>query len=96
MIKNLFVGNLKYNVTEIQLAKLFSKFGVVLGVNIIEQCGFGFVKMATNLGTLKAIEGLNQTEFEGNKIFVDECRSKTIKFSWMGGKSNKFDKKSEN
>lgn len=93
MIKNLFVGNLKHNVTELQLVQLFSKFGVVLGVNVLEKCGFGFVKMATDLGTLKAIEGLNQTEFEGQRLFVDEFRSKTIKFSWMGGKSNEIDKK---
>ncbi len=42
--KRLFVGNLTYSVDEKQLWGLFSKYGEVVGVRIIEGKGYGFVR----------------------------------------------------
>ena len=41
----LYVGNLNYSVTSEQLEELFSNYGQVKNVNIIEGKGFGFVEM---------------------------------------------------
>lgn len=43
----LYVGNLTYSVTEKQLEELFSQYGDVVSVKIIERKGFGFVEMGS-------------------------------------------------
>lgn len=89
MSKNLYVGNLNYSVTEIQLGELFSKFGDVASVNVLDQRGFGFVEMVNDEDALKAIEELNDTEFEGRKIIVNEARPKKSSSDNRGGGSNR-------
>jgi len=42
----LYVGNLNYSVTNAELEELFSPYGEVRNVNIIEYKGFGFVEMS--------------------------------------------------
>jgi len=70
----LYVGNLSYSVTNEQLENLFSAYGEVRQVNIIEGKGFGFVEMATQTEANKAKETLNGSEFEGRTLKVDEAR----------------------
>jgi len=70
----LYVGNLTYSVTEKQLEELFSQYGDVKDVRIIERKGFGFVEMGTAEEAEKAKEALNETEFEGRTMRVDEAR----------------------
>ncbi|MCK4270932.1 MAG: RNA-binding protein [Methanogenium sp.] len=70
----LYVGNLTYSVTEKQLEELFSQYGDVKDVRIIERKGFGFVEMAAAEEAEKAKEALNETEFEGRTMRVDEAR----------------------
>lgn len=72
--KRLYVGNLTYSVKEDQIRELFSKYGEVVSVKIIEQKGFGFVEMATKEEAEAAMEGLNQTVFEGRTMRIDEAR----------------------
>lgn len=72
--KRLYVGNLTYSVKEDQLRDLFSKYGEVVSVKIIEQKGFGFVEMATSEEAQAAMDGLNQTVFEGRTMRIDEAR----------------------
>ena len=43
----LYVGNIDYSVTKEQLRELFSKYGSVTEIKIIEGKGFGFVEMST-------------------------------------------------
>ena len=86
MSKNLYVGNLNYSVTEIQLGELFSKYGDVASVNILDQRGFGFVEMVKEEDALKAIEELNDTEFEGRKMIVNEARPKKSSPGRGGGR----------
>ena len=70
----LFIGNLDYSVTKEQLQTLFSKFGEVQQISIIEGKGFGFVEMSTQLEAEKAKQELNGTEYKGRTIRVDAAR----------------------
>ena len=70
----LYVGNLKYSVTDEHLQKLFSDYGEVKHINIIEGRGFGFVEMSNPEEAEKAKEGLNGSDFEGRTLRIDEAR----------------------
>ncbi len=70
----LYVGNLSYSVTNEQLEELFSNYGEVRQVNIIEGKGFGFVEMSSQSEAEKAKEALSGSDFEGRTLRVDEAR----------------------
>jgi len=70
----LYVGNLTYSVNEQQLEELFSQFGEVKSVRVIERKGFGFVEMGSPEEAEKAKETLNETEFVGRTLKIDEAR----------------------
>lgn len=70
----LYVGNLTYSVTSEQLKELFAKYGEVVKADVIQGKGFGFVEMANPEAAEKAKQGLNDTEFEGRAMRVDEAR----------------------
>lgn len=77
---NIYVGNLSRMVTEDALRSLFEAFGQVSSIRIIkdkfsgEPKGFGFVDMANQEEAEKAISQLNGTEFEGQRLKVNEAR----------------------
>jgi len=70
----LYVGNLGYSVTREELEELFSNYGEVKQVNIIEGKGFGFVEMSDSSAAGKAKEALNGSDFKGRTLKVDEAR----------------------
>jgi RNA recognition motif-containing protein len=70
----LYVGNLSYSVTSAELEELFATHGEIKQINVIEGKGFGFVEMSTSVEAEKAKEALNDTEFKGRTIRVDEAR----------------------
>jgi RNA recognition motif-containing protein len=70
----LYVGNLTYSVTNEQLEGLFSKYGEVRQVNVIEGRGFGFVEMSNPSEAEKAKEALDGSDLEGRTLKVDEAR----------------------
>ena len=72
--KKLYVGNLPYSTNETQLSELFSQFGDVVSAKIIENKGFGFVEMGSSEEAQAALDSLNQTEFGGRTLRVDEAR----------------------
>jgi RNA recognition motif-containing protein len=72
--KKLYIGNLSYSVTNEQLKDLFSQYGEVIDVKLIEGKGFGFVEMSTMEEAETAKSSLNGTEYEGRTIKVDEAR----------------------
>ena len=70
----LYVGNLSYSVTNEQLKELFSNYGEVKEVNVIEGRGFGFVEMSSSSEAEKAKEALNGSDLAGRSLKVDEAR----------------------
>ncbi len=84
---NLYVGNLSYSVTENQLKELFSNHGEVKEVRVIDGKGFGFVEMIDMTGAEKAMEALNDSEFEGRTLKVDEARPRSENKSDNRGRS---------
>ena len=83
MNKNLYIGNLPYEVTEEDLKTNFSEVGKVHSVNIIKDKytglsrGFGFVEMETEKDAEEAIKKFNGGQLLGKTITVNEARPKT-------------------
>lgn len=80
MGRKLFVGNLPYDSTEADLQEVFARVGTVDTVTIMKDNmtgrprGFGFVEMSTDEEAAKAAEELNETDFGGRKLTVNEAR----------------------
>ncbi len=80
MGNKLYVGSLPYSVTEEELSELFAQHGSVTSAKIIsdkysgQSKGFGFVEMSTDDEAQKAIDALNETDFKGRTLKVNEAR----------------------
>lgn len=78
----LFVGNLPYTLDSSGLNQMFSQAGNVVSAEVVvdrmsgRSRGFGFVEMASDEETQKAIETLGGQEIEGRKIIVNLARPK--------------------
>ncbi len=70
----LYVGNFSYSVTDEQLEELFSSHGTVESAKVIGDKGFGFVEMSSSEEAETAKEALNESEFSGRTLRVDEAR----------------------
>lgn len=69
----LYVGNLNYACTNEQLSDLFAGHGMVKDVTIIEGRGFGFIELDSPQEAEAAKEALNDTEFLGRTLRVNEA-----------------------
>jgi RNA recognition motif-containing protein len=82
MNKNLYIGNLPYEVTEEDLRTNFSEVGKISSVSIIKDKytglsrGFGFVEMETEKEAEEAIKKFNGGQLLGKTITVNEARPK--------------------
>jgi len=80
MATNLYVGNVSFDATEGDLLGLFEKCGKVVQCNLIldkftnRPRGFAFVEMSTQEEADKAIADLNDKEFLGRALKVNEAR----------------------
>lgn len=90
MLAKLYVGNLSYNCKDSDLQDLFSKYGSVKSVSIINDRltgrskGFAFVEMTTGEDAQKALE-LNGQDFLGRKLTVAEARPQEPRTGGGGG-----------
>ncbi len=79
--RKLFVGNLSHCVAATkeaeQLKELFSSYGDVMNVNVIEGKRFGFVEMSSPLEAEKAKQELDGCEFKGCTLTVNEVRHRS-------------------
>jgi cold-inducible RNA-binding protein len=79
-MKKMYVGNIPYKATEEDLRELFSEYGEIESLKIIQDQytgrskGFGFVEMVEENDAKKAMEGLNGKEFMDKTITVAEAR----------------------
>ena len=80
MAQRLFVGNLPFTVDSQKLQELFSQAGQVVVAEVKtdrmtgRSRGFGFVEMADDESTQKAIDTFNNYDIEGRKIVVNVAR----------------------
>jgi len=79
--KKLYVGNLPFDATVEGVREAFQAFGTVNDVALITDRetgrprGFGFVEMDAS-GAVAAIEGLNEKDFGGRNLNVNEARER--------------------
>ncbi|MFN4255786.1 MAG: RNA recognition motif domain-containing protein, partial [Saprospiraceae bacterium] len=73
---NIFVAKLNFDTIEDDLRAAFEEFGEVTSCSIVtdkftgKSKGFGFVEMANDEEGQKAIDALNETDFDGRTIVV--------------------------
>ncbi len=76
----IYVGNISYSTTEESLENLFSQYGEVESVKIITDRetgrakGFGFITMNDDAAAQNAIDELNEKEFDGRTLRINEAR----------------------
>jgi RNA recognition motif-containing protein len=71
MIGNkIYIGNLYLNVNRKQLEMLFSKYGKVKHVDLIQGTGYGYVEMSNEADAQRAQQALDGTEFKERVIRV--------------------------
>ena len=91
MARKLYVGNLPYNTAEQDLQELFASAGAVETVNLMRDMatgrarGFGFVEMASDEDAQNAIAQLNNFEYGGRNLTVNEARPKVGGGAGAGG-----------
>ena len=79
---NIYIGNLNYRVREDDLKQVMEEYGAVTSVKIIKDRetgkskGFAFVEMEDDAAGKKAIDELNEAEYEGRQMVVKEARPK--------------------
>lgn len=80
-MKILYVGNLPFNSSSDQIRKAFEMYGKVYSIKLIHDRmtghprGFGFVEME-EAGAAKAMEELNNRDFGGRSLWVNEARDR--------------------
>ncbi|MDD4736855.1 MAG: RNA-binding protein [Kiritimatiellae bacterium] len=88
---NIYVGNLAYSMTDEELKAAFAPHGTVTSASVIkdkfsgESRGFGFVEMAVKEEGERAIEQLNDQDYEGRKLIVNEARPREARPPRGGG-----------
>ena len=91
MNTKLYVGNLSFDAIENDLQDLFSQYGPVTEVNLMQDRttgkarGFGFVTMSTKEEADAAVLGLNGKDWKGRSLTVNEARPREARSGTGGG-----------
>ena len=91
MTTKIFVGNLPFQFSDIELEDLFKNYGEVMSAKVIvdrrtgRSKGYGFVEMNTEEAAKEAITGLNGTNVNGRPINVSFARSQAEERQGGGG-----------
>lgn len=81
-MKKLFVGGLPWEVDDDRLRAHFETYGIVTDARVIydrdtgRSRGFGFVTFDNEADADAAIEALNESEFDGRTIRVNEAQER--------------------
>jgi RNA recognition motif-containing protein len=90
----LYVGNLSYDFNNASLEQLFAPFGSVRSAQVIQDRdtgrskGFGFVEMADDNAARTAMAELNDKDFGGRPLTVNEARPREERSGFGGGRGN--------
>jgi cold-inducible RNA-binding protein len=77
---NIYVGNLTFSTTNLDLRQLFEPYGVVDEIRVImdretgRSKGFGFVEMPDGTAARTAITKLQGQQIEGRTLTVNEAK----------------------
>jgi RNA recognition motif-containing protein len=77
---NIYVGNLPYGAGDDEIRQLFEAHGAVESARVImdrdtgQSKGFGFVEMSDDAAATAAIEAINDQDFMGRNLRVNEAR----------------------
>jgi RNA recognition motif-containing protein len=80
IVTQIYVGNIPYSKSEQDLNDLFSQFGEVSSVKFINDRdtgrfrGFGFVEMPSEDEAQKAIDKLENSDYDGRTLRVNVAR----------------------
>lgn len=92
MSTKLYVGNFPYETSESDLQTLFEASGAVASINIIrdratgQARGFAFVEMSDAEGARKAIAELDQHQYGGRSLTVNEAKPMQPRSGFGGGR----------
>jgi RNA recognition motif-containing protein len=93
MSKKLYVGNLAFQTTNLDLQQLFGQAGTVESAQIIEDRdtgrskGFAFVEMSTEAEAASAIDQFNGKEVAGRMLKVNEAKPRENRSGGGGGRN---------
>jgi cold-inducible RNA-binding protein len=79
----LFVGNLSFEVTPVDLRAAFAAYGPVISADIVmdrsngRSNGFGFIEMQWQAHAVSAIQGLHGTDLKGRSINVSRAHPRS-------------------
>jgi hypothetical protein len=94
----LYVGNLSFNTTEVDLQNLFAQAGAVQEVTLMQDKftgksrGFAFVTMTSDADAQKAITEFNGRTVEGHPLTVNEVRPREERRGFSGGYGGRSEK----
>jgi RNA recognition motif-containing protein len=80
MGNKLYVGNLPFSCSDVELADHFTGFGTVASARVVydrqtgRSKGFGFVEMNTDEEAQNAVQELHGKDFMGRPLTVNEAR----------------------
>jgi RNA recognition motif-containing protein len=87
----LYVGNLSFNTTELELRDVFSQHGTVAETKMVmdretgRPRGFAFVEMGSDAEAKQAIDQLNGRELGGRALTVNEAQERSGGGGGRGG-----------
>lgn len=90
-MKEIYVGNLPFTVTEADLQKHFGEFGEIVNLKLIidkftgKSKGFGFIEYSSKEDAEKAVAASDGKDFQGRSIRVNISKPKDD--SGRGGRS---------
>ena len=88
---DIYVGNLAYEVRDDELNEVFAQFGEIESARVImdretgRSRGFGFVKMPNSEEGQRAIDELNDSDFQGRPLRVREAEERQPRSGGGGG-----------
>jgi len=91
MGSRLYVGNLSFNTTELELREVFSQCGTVAETKMVmdretgRPRGFAFVEMGSEQDAKQAIDQLNGRELGGRTLTVNEAQERSAGGGSRGG-----------
>ena len=91
---NIYISNLSYGIDDADLRELFADYGEIVSAKVImdretgRSRGFGFVELADDAMGQKAIDELNQAEYDGKVINVNVAKPRTERTGGNRGGGN--------